>query len=116
MQWDLGFEGLAVLFVMALGFALVSATGAGPDLSHRIRTGIITAMACFLVGLLTSEVWFGWATEDDLQPNIDGLSFDEVLLSGLVTTAIAVAIARRIAHRPANRATPAPRHAVRRSH
>ncbi len=27
-----------------------------------------------------SEVWFGWATGAELQPNIDGLSFDETLL------------------------------------
>lgn len=32
------------------------------------------------VGVLISEVWFGWATQEELQPNIDGLSFDEVLL------------------------------------
>jgi hypothetical protein len=36
---------------------------------------------------------FGWATEADLQPNIDGLSFDEVLL-GLFIAVPAVLVAR----------------------
>ena len=35
---------------------------------------------------------FGWATADDLQPNIDGLSFDEVLLFGLVPGIVAVVV------------------------
>lgn len=48
------------------------------------------ARSCFGAGLLTSEVFLaaarlqsesGWATEEDLQPNIDGLSRDQVLLS-----------------------------------
>ena len=26
----------------------------------------------FVLGLLVSEAWFGWATEEELQPNIDG--------------------------------------------
>lgn len=41
--------------------------------SHRRAT-------YFAAGLFISEVWFGWADEEDLQPNYDGLSFDEVLL------------------------------------
>lgn len=42
-----------------------------------------------LSATLISEVWFGWATAEDLQPNIDGLSFDEVLL-GLVPGVLGV--------------------------
>jgi hypothetical protein len=34
--------------------------------------------------LFISEVWYGWAAQEELRPNIDGLSFDEVLLIGLV--------------------------------
>jgi len=41
----------------------------------------------FVIGLFVSEVWFGWATEEDLQPNVDGLSFDEVLLIGSLLSA-----------------------------
>jgi hypothetical protein len=47
-------------------------------------------------GLLTSEVWLGWATERDLQPNIDGLSFDEVLLFDLVSGVVAVLVTRYV--------------------
>ncbi|MGH2640368.1 MAG: hypothetical protein ACRDGO_01575 [Actinomycetota bacterium] len=56
---------------------------------------LIGAAAYFLAGLFISEVWFGWATEKDLQPNIDGLSFDEVLI-GLVPGILAVLIARKV--------------------
>ena len=41
---------------------------------------LIAAAGYFVGGLFISEVWFGWATQEELQPNIDGLSFDEVLL------------------------------------
>jgi hypothetical protein len=57
----------------------------------------------FVGGLFTSEVWFGWATEEELQPNIDGLSFDEVLLFGLITGIVTVLatwyLTRRSRHR-----------------
>lgn len=116
MTWNLGFQGLSLLFVMAFGFALVGAGAGGADLAHRLRTGIITGIACLLVGVFTSEVWFGWATEEELQPNIDGLSFDEVLISGIVTTALVVMIARRFDHRRDHNRKPGPRHLLRRTH
>jgi hypothetical protein len=54
--------------------------------------------AYFAAGILVSEVWFGWATEEELQPNIDGLSFDEVLLIapllGLAVVGIAEVLVR----------------------
>lgn len=58
---------------------------------------LIGAVACFAVGLFTSEVWFGWATEEDLQPNVDGLSTDEVMLAQLVTTILIVLVVWRMA-------------------
>ena len=42
---------------------------------------LIAAGTFFIAGLLISEVWFGSATEEELQPNIDGLSRDEALLA-----------------------------------
>lgn len=45
-----------------------------------LRLWLFSAVVYFVAGILVSEVWFGWATEEELQPNIDGLSFDEVLL------------------------------------
>jgi hypothetical protein len=65
----------------------------------------IAAITYFLSGLFISEVWFGWATEEDLQPNIDGLSFDEVLLIGLIPGIAAVLITWYVA-RKRRRRTP----------
>lgn len=50
-----------------------------------------------MVGLFVSEVWFGWATAVELQPNIDGLSFDEVLITFLIGGVI-VLVARYVTH------------------
>ena len=76
MQWDLGLQGVGPLIAMSLGFGAIAQLVAG-----RSTTGwlwLLAAGTYFVSGLLISEVWFGWATEEDLQPNIDGLSFDEV--------------------------------------
>ena len=105
MQWDLGAQGLALLVAMSLGFGVVAGLAADRSRSSRLWSIAITTLACFGVGLLTSEVWFGWATEKDLQPNIDGLSADEVLLSGVVTTALVVLVTRFLAHDPHRRPT-----------
>ena len=88
MQWDLGLQGLGVLALMSLGFGLIAQLAVG-----RVTTQWLWAIAgatYFVAGLLISEVWFGWATAAELQPNIDGLSFDEVLLIGLVPGILAV--------------------------
>jgi hypothetical protein len=63
------------------------------------RLWLIAAGAFFVGGLLTSEVWFGWATEEELQPNIDGLSFDETLLSGLLAGIAGVLLTRYVTRR-----------------
>ena len=78
MQWDLGQQGLAVLAVMSLVFGVVAQVIAGRATTRWLW--LIAGAVYFVTGLLVSEVWFGWATEEELQPNIDGLSFDEVLL------------------------------------
>ena len=59
---------------------------------HDTLVGLIAAGAYFICGLLISEGWFGWATEEELQPNIDGLSFDEVLLAWIPGIAALLAI------------------------
>lgn len=103
MEWDLGIQGVGVLVAMSLGFALIAQLVAG-----RVTTRwlwLIAAIAYFLGGLFISEVWFGWATEEDLQPNIDGLSFDEVLLIGLIPGIAAVLITWYVA-RKRRRRTP----------
>jgi hypothetical protein len=69
------------------------------DLAYRSLASTITTVLCFGVGLITSEVLIGWATEEELQPNIDGLSRDEVLLSSVLTTVVVVMVMRYLARR-----------------
>ena len=87
MQWDLGVQGLGALAVMSLAFGLFAQLVLGRAMTDWVW--LIAAAAYFAVGLFISEVWFGWATAEELQPNIDGLSFDEVLL-GLVPGVLVV--------------------------
>lgn len=81
MQWDLGIQGVLVLIVMSVGFGVLA------HLFFWNRATIwvwpVASAAVFVAGLFISEVLFGWATQAELQPNIDGLSFDEVLLGYL---------------------------------
>lgn len=96
MQWDLGLVGFGVLVVMALVFGVFTQV---MFWKHATRWLWLGAAAVFaVVGLLISEVWFGWATQAELQPNIDGLSFDEVLISYFVGVPI-VLIARYLVWR-----------------
>ena len=96
MEWDLGAEGVGILLGMAIAF------GVGAHLVlHRDSTRwlwLIGTAAFFVFGLLISEAWFGWATEEDLQPNYDGLSFDETLLA-IFPSFAAVYLARRALRR-----------------
>lgn len=109
MQWDLGASGLGVLLAMSLAFGLLAELLAGRARSRWLWA--VVALAYFACGLVISEVWFGWATEEELQPNYDGLSFDEVLLIGLLPVIACVLVAR---HRAGRRARPpAGRHRIR---
>jgi hypothetical protein len=99
MQWDLGLQGLALLGVMSVGFGLFAGLVVGNGAAYRLSAAVITTVTCFCVGLVTSEVLFGWATQEELQPNIDGLSRDEVLLSSVLTTAVVVLLMRYLARR-----------------
>jgi hypothetical protein len=93
MQWDLGPEGLALLAIMSLVFGVaVQVVFLGRGLWW---VGLASAVASFVVGLFVSEVWFGWATEAELQPNIGGLSFDEVLI-GYLLMGVVVLVARYV--------------------
>jgi formate hydrogenlyase subunit 3/multisubunit Na+/H+ antiporter MnhD subunit len=105
MQWDLGVSGLLYLTAMSLAFGVLAALLVGKGTAYRLWAGAITTAACLGIGLFVSEVLFGWATEEELQPNIDGLSRDEVLASSVVTTAIVVLAVRYMARRSERRAT-----------
>lgn len=96
MQWDLGLQGLGLLVLMSLGFGVLAHLIVGKTTRWL---WLIGATAYFVGGVLISEVWFGWATAAELQPNIDGLSFDEVLLIGLVPGSLAVLLTRSMAQR-----------------
>ena len=112
MQWDLGVNGLLYLAAMSLGFGVLATLLVGKDAAYRLWAGVITTVACFGVGLVVSEVLFGWATEQDLQPNIDGLSRDEVLLSSVITTAVVVLAMRYLARSREGGVVPGGRHVI----
>jgi hypothetical protein len=90
MQWDLGIQGLGVLVLMSLGFGVIAQLVMGKATTPWLW--LISSVTYFVSGLFISEVWFGWATREELQPNIDGLSFDEVLLFGLLFASLSVLI------------------------
>jgi hypothetical protein len=91
MQYDLGLQGLGILVAISLGFGLVA------QLAGRAESRwlwLVAAIGWFVGGLFLSEVMFATATEDEIQPIIDGLAFDEALLGGLLV-GIPTAIAAR---------------------
>jgi formate hydrogenlyase subunit 3/multisubunit Na+/H+ antiporter MnhD subunit len=110
VEWDLGLQGLGVLALMSLAFGAIAHLVAAKSTTRWV--GVIGTAAYFICGLLISEVWFGWATEQELQPNIDGLSFDEVLLlatlSGLVAVFVLRYVARKRHHRHSSEADAPP--------
>ena len=89
MQFDLGVAGLGLLIVISLIFGAIAQVVAGRRAGTR-WLWLIAAMGWFIGGLFASEVVFGSATEEELQPIINGLAFDESLLGGLVVGLAAV--------------------------
>jgi hypothetical protein len=81
MQFDVGPTGLAILAVLSLGFGAVAQVMGRPGTRWQ---WLIAAGAWFIGGLVASEVFWGGATVDEIQPIIDGLAFDEALLGGLI--------------------------------
>jgi hypothetical protein len=101
VEWDLGLQGVGVLLVMSVAFGVFTQV---VFWGHATRWLWLACSALmFVIGLIVSEGLFGWATEEELQPNIDGLSFDEVVLAFLVAIVV-VLVARafvwRRSHRP----------------
>jgi hypothetical protein len=102
VHWDIGLQGLGVLAAYSLAFGLIAQLVMWRSTTHWLW--LIAAGTFFIAGLLISEVWFGSATEEELQPNIDGLSRDEALLA-FIPASIAVWITwaferRHMRHRP----------------
>lgn len=91
MQFDLGLQGFGYLVGMSLVFGIVA--------QFVLHGGsrwlwVIAAIGWFIGGLFASEVLFGSATPDEIQPIVDGLALDESLLGGLIVGAIAAIITR----------------------
>jgi len=89
MQFDLGLQGLSILLIISLIFGVLAQLVAG---QHTRWMWLIGAAGWFVGGLLFSEVMFATATEDEIQPIIDGLAFDEALLGGLIGGLATVAV------------------------
>ena len=82
MELDLGLQGLGILVGVSLIFGVAAQLLLGRGSTPWLW--LIGAVAWFIGGLVMSEVVFGTATEQELQPIIDGLAFDESLLGGLI--------------------------------
>ena len=106
MEWDLGLEAVGLLVAMSLGFGLLAQLFAGRGTTRWMW--LIGAGTFFGFGVLISEALFGWATEEDLQPNYDGLSFDETLLAIVPSVAVVLLVRRLIRRRqdPASSGSP----------
>src|SRR5678816_1329252 len=62
MRWDLGLQGLGLLIAMSLGFGIIAQLVVGKATTRWLW--LIAAAGYFVGGLFTSEVWFGWATQE----------------------------------------------------
>jgi hypothetical protein len=91
MNYDLGLQGLALLIIPAIAFGLVAQLIVWRSATHWMW--LIGAVAWFIGGLFASEVLYGSeVTEQNLQPLVDGLLWDEALIGGLVTGLIVVLV------------------------
>ena len=91
MRFDLGFEGLGWLVVIAVAFGVI-AQFLGTSRTRWLW--LIGAIGWFVGGLFMSEVLFGTATIDEVQPIIDGLALDESALGGLIVGVATVIVTR----------------------
>jgi len=82
MTFEIGNYGLQIVIGFGLAFGAAAQLAAGAD-AKRWLWGI--GWLGWVAGaLFASEVLFGKATVDEIQPIIDGLAYDEALLGGLV--------------------------------
>jgi hypothetical protein len=93
MEFDLGLTALGVLAVLSIGFGALAYLVGKPGSRWEFP---IAVAGYFAGGLFVSEVMFAGATEDELQPIIDGLAFDEALLGGLVVGLVVAFVTRRL--------------------
>src|SRR5512134_2065347 len=89
MEFDLGIQGLGILAGMAVVAGLIAQVLPGGGTRW---IGLIVGVAAFIGGLFVSEVMFAGATEEEIQPVIDGLAFDEAMLGTLVVGVVALIV------------------------
>jgi hypothetical protein len=95
MVYDLGPTGLGWLILISLLFGVI-AQFVGRSTTPWLW--LIGALGWFVGGLFMSEVVFARATEDEIQPIIDGLALDESALGGLIVGCATVLVARYLTH------------------
>jgi hypothetical protein len=81
MRYDLGLDGLGLLVLMSLLFGAVAHLILGRG---TVWMWLVGALAFASGALIASEICVGDLTEQDIQPILGGLAFDEALLGGLV--------------------------------
>jgi hypothetical protein len=91
----MGLQGLGILLVISLAFGVLAQIVLGRRTTRWLW--LIAAAGWFVGGLVASEVVWGSMTEDEIQPIIDGLAFDEALLGGLIGGVVAVGVAWLVA-------------------
>jgi hypothetical protein len=92
MLFDMGPLGLGILVFISLAFGAVVQLIASAVMG-RSASGwlwLVGAIGWFIGGLVMSEIVFATATNDEIQPIIDGLALDESALGGLVVGLAAV--------------------------
>ena len=92
MQFTLGLQGLGLLLVISVAFGVGAQLLLGGR-AHSRWLWVIGAVGWLVGGLFASEVLWGSMTEEEIQPIIDGLAFDESLLGGLIAGLGSVLIA-----------------------
>jgi hypothetical protein len=97
VQFDLELQGLGILVAVSLVFGVIAQLALGRGTTRWMW--LIGAVAWFVGGLLASEVVWGTATEEELQPIIGRLAFDESLLGGLVVGVPVVLVTWYVARR-----------------
>jgi hypothetical protein len=88
VHYDLGLQGLGILIAFSVGFGVVAQVVLWKSFPHWLW--LVAGVGWFVGGLFLSEVMFATSTEEDIQPIIDGLAFDESMLGGLIGGLLAV--------------------------
>jgi len=88
VELNIGLWGLGILVVVSLAFGIIAQVVLGRGSSAWLW--LIGAIAWFIGGFIASEVVWGSATGQELQPIIDGLAFDESVLGGLLAGLAAI--------------------------